>query len=478
MAERKRATGATSTTRASARAHQPQLQDGTPFDVVVIGGGSGGLSAAIRAAHLGARALLIERDALGGTCVNRGCVPKKMLSYGAGWAQVLSTCLAATGGREDWGDAMARVQAELGRLHVRYDESLDKAGVQLVMGDAALEGGGIVRVAAAGAGEARIKAHHVVIATGAQPRQLDIPGAQLASTSDDIFTWQSLPKSITIIGGGYIAVEQASILARFGVKVEMLVRSARLLPNFDADLAQGIGDALTGQGVRIHYETHVDSLSQGNGAIEAHFRMHGRADRVRAQAVLAAIGRQANTDGLGLDAAGVQVDQRGAIAVARHFRTTARHVYAIGDVTQHPQLTPIAVAQGRALAQHLFGKRDSVSEVDFDLIPTAVFSEPALATVGLTEAAAIEKYGSSERIEVITRRFVSLENRFRGSTQASLVKLVTHAASGRVLGAHIMDGAAPEIIQTFAVALRLRVRMSDLRTTLRMHPTVAEELFG
>jgi glutathione reductase (NADPH) len=471
MAERKRAIRAQSTT--SARAQRPQLTEGEQFDLVVIGGGSGGLSAATRASKLGARVLLVERDALGGTCVNRGCVPKKMLSYGAGWAQVLSTCLAATGGREDWGDAMTRVQAELGRLHVRYDENLEQAGVMLAHGSATLEGEGVVRI-----GEARIRARNIVIASGAQPRQLDIPGAQLASTSDDIFTWRSLPKSIIIIGGGYIAVEQASILARFGVKVDMLVRSATLLPNFDEDLAQGIGEALTAQGVRIHFNTKVDSLSQGNGALEAHYRSAGHADRVRAQAVLAAIGRQAATEGLGLDAAGVQVDAKGAVTVGRQFRTTSRHIYAVGDVTQHPQLTPVAVAQGRALAQQLFGKYDVVNDVDFDLIPTAVFSEPALGTVGLTTAAAIQKYGSAQRIEIITRRFVSLENRFRGSEQPSLIKLVTHGASGRILGVHVMDNAAPEIIQTFAVAMRLRVRVSDLKTTLRVHPTVAEELFG
>ncbi|MCY0857062.1 dihydrolipoyl dehydrogenase family protein [Cupriavidus sp. D39] len=456
-------------------------------DFVVIGAGSGGVAAARRAATLGARVVLVERDAIGGTCVNRGCVPKKMLSYGASLAAVLSGCLSHTGGKEDWSDAIVRVNAEMARLHVAYTHRLQQAGVELLRGDATVSAADQVQV-----GAETIRAKRILIATGARPRALPVPGFDLACTSDDIFTWQSLPASLVVIGGGYVAVEQASILSRYGVKVEMLVREARLLARFDHEVADALAEALAAKGVRLHFNTEVTLLNQANGAIDVCYRQHGnhanganggnggngndRIQTVRAQAALAAIGRDPHWGGLGLESLGIASTEKGGIQVDRSFRTKVRSIHAIGDVIDGQHLTPVAGAQGRWLADRLFGRRGD--RADFELVPTAVFCEPAIGSVGLTEHAAIEEAGKAERIHTVVRRFVSLENRFAGSEQASMVKLVVNARSGRVLGAHMMDNAAPEIVQAFAVAVRLGVKLAHLQTTVQLHPTVAEELFG
>ncbi|KWR89215.1 dihydrolipoyl dehydrogenase family protein [Cupriavidus sp. IDO] len=443
-------------------------------DFVVIGGGSAGVASARRAASHGASVILIERDTIGGTCVNRGCVPKKMLSYGASWAAILSGCLSHTGGREDWRDAIVRVNAEVARLNVAYTQRLQEAGVEIIRGDATVTAPDEVRI-----GEETIRARRILIATGARPRTLAIPGGELASNSDDVFTWQTVPASMAVIGGGYIGVEQASILSRYGVKVDLIVAGDRLLPRFDHDISTSLAEALVAKGVRLHLNAEVDLISQANGALEVCYRpasKPGQTESIRAQAALAAVGRISNVDGLGLDALGMTFGDRGGIKVDRQFRSSVRSIYAIGDAIDGMHLTPVATAQGRWLADRLFGRRGD--RADFDFVPTAVFCEPAIGSVGLTEAQAIEAAGKPERIRTVVKRFVSLENRFGGSAQTSMFKLVLNARSGRVLGAHLMDNAAPEIVQTFAVAMRLGVKEEHLSTTVQVHPTVAEELFG
>ena len=445
-------------------------------DFVVIGAGSGGVAAARRAASHGARVILVERDAIGGTCVNRGCVPKKMLSYGAGWASILSTCLSHTGGKEDWRDAIVRVNAEVARLNASYKQRLNEAGVEIWHGDASFNERGDIVV-----GNEVIRAGKTLIATGASPIELPVPGGELVSSSDDLFTWQTLPASICVIGGGYIAVEMASILSRYGVKVDLLVREDRLLPKFDHEIAGALAEALIAKGIRIHFRTEVTMVSQSNGAFDVCYTQEdnrGRTQTVRTQAVLAAIGRKPNVDGLGLDDLDVKRDSKGGIKVDRQFRSSVRSIHAIGDcMADNVHLTPVAIAQGRWLADRLFGRRGDMT--DFEFLPTAVFCEPAIGAVGLTEAQAIEEAGGkADRIRTEIKRFVSLESRFGGVPQQSVFKLVFNARSGRVLGVHLMDGAAPEIVQTMALALRLGAKASHLQTTMPLHPTVAEELFG
>lgn len=460
------------------------------FDLIVIGAGSAGLAAARRAAQLGARTLLIDRAEVGGTCVNRGCMPKKLLGYGAAWSQSASRCLhtAAAHGREAWQDAVARMRAELGRLHGVYRAHLAEAGVQWLAGSASLRGRGVLRLLT-DAGKRTMRARQIVLATGARPQPLPVSGAELACTPDDVFTWDTLPASLAIVGGGVIAVEMASTLAHFGVRVTLLVRDPRLLPDFDVALSEAASRALAAQGVDIVPDADVvrvehDAVNGGGVAVYV-AGPDGAAQRVvRAQCVMAAGGRAPATDGLGLEAAGATLDVRGHIAVDRHFRTRARGVYAIGDVSGSPQLTPVTVAQGRYVAERLFGKGAKLP--DMTHVPMAVFCEPAIAAVGLTEAQRArwpdrperDARPAAERSDVVERRFVSLEQRFAGTGAESLIKLVCNACSGRVLGAHVVDNAAPEIVQALAVAVRMGVRLKHLRSTVGLHPTVAEELLG
>ncbi|MGD7215868.1 FAD-dependent oxidoreductase, partial [Ralstonia pseudosolanacearum] len=327
-----------------------------------------------------------------------------------------------------------------------------------------------------------------VLATGARSQPLPVPGAELACTPEDVLTWDALPASLAIVGGGVIAVEMASTLVRFGVRVTLLVRDPRVLPDFDVALSEVAFRALAAHGVDVVPDADVVRVERdavnGDGVAVYVAGPDVTAVRVvRAQRVMAAIGRAPATDGLGLEAAGVTLDARGHIAVDRHFRTRARGVHAIGDVSGSPQLTPVAVAQGRYVAERLFGKGAKLP--DMEHVPMAVFCEPAIAAVGLTEAQAHERWPDrperdarpvAERIDVVERRFVSLEQRFAGTGAESLIKLVCNARSGRVLGAHVMDNAAPEIVQALAVAVGMGVRLKHLRSTVGLHPTVAEEL--
>ena len=461
------------------------------FDLIVIGAGSAGLAAARRAAQLGAHTLLIDRAQVGGTCVNRGCIPKKLLGYGAAWSQTVTRCLHATHAANAWADAIARTRAEVDRLHEAHFAHLADAGVQWLSGMASLRGRGIVRLQS-DTGKTTLRARQIVLAAGARPVALPVPGAELACTSDDVFGWDTLPASLVIVGGGVIAVEMASTLARFGVRITLLTRDACVLPEFDESVSEATAQALAGCGVELILNADVARVEHdavnGSGMV-VYASTHGNnIPRVlRAQRVLSAIGRAPNTAGLGLDAAGVKLDARGRVAVDRHFRTRARGVHAVGDICGGSplQLTPLAAAQGRYVAERLFGKGAKLP--DMSAVPMAVFCDPAIASVGLTEADArtrwpdradTDKRTPADRIDVVVRRFVSLEQRFAGSGMESLIKLVCNARSGRVLGAHIVDNAAPEIIQALAVAVRMGVRLKHLHTTVGLHPTVAEELLG
>ncbi|MCO5396876.1 dihydrolipoyl dehydrogenase family protein [Ralstonia soli] len=468
------------------------------FDLIVIGAGSAGLAAAGRAAQLGARTLLIDRAQVGGTCVNRGCAPKTLLGYGAAWSHTVTRCLRTAYAADAWADAIARTRAEVTRLHDTHFTQLANAGVQWLCGTASLRGRGIVRVQT-DAGKTTLRARQIVLAAGAHPVPLPVPGAELACTSDDVFGWDTLPASLIIVGGGVIAVEMASTLARFGVRVTLLTRDACVLPEFDAALSEAATQALASCGVDVILNADIarvehDAVNGGGVTVYASTPGNDIPRVLRAQHVLSAIGRAPNTVGLGLHAAGVKLDARGHVAIDRHFRTRARGVHAVGDMcgASPRQLTPVAAAQGHYVAERLFGK--GIKLPDMSAVPMAVFCDPAIASVGLTEADARsrrpdlgkrprletgdDKRAPADCIDVVVRRFVSLEQRFAGTGMESLIKLVCNARSGRVLGAHIVDNAAPEIIQALAVAVRMGVRLKHLRTTVGLHPTAAQALLS
>ncbi|CAJ0881135.1 Glutathione amide reductase [Ralstonia mannitolilytica] len=454
------------------------------FDLIVIGAGPAGLAAAHRSAQLGARTLLIDRAQAGGTSGNLGCIPKALLRYGAAMAR----CSGANPAADAWADTIARARGEVARQRDAHLAQLADAGVQWMRGMASLRGRGIVRVQT-DTGKTTLRARQIVLAAGAHPMPLSAPGAELAYTSDDVLGWDALPASLIVVGGTAIALELASTLAGFGVRVTLLARDARVLPEFDHALSDAAAHALAASGVELIAGADIarierDAVNGDGVAVYVNPADNGISRVLRAQRVLGAVGRAPNTAGLGLEAAGVTLDARARIAVDRHFRTRARGVHAVGDICSGLplQMSPVAAAQGRYVAERLFGK--GVKLPDMSMVPTAVLCDPAIASVGLTEAEArarwpeTDKRTPADRIDVVVRRFVPLEQRFAGTGRESLIKLVCNARSGRVLGAHIVDNAAPDIIQTLAVAVRMGVRLKHLRTTVGLHPSIAEALLA
>ncbi|CAJ0790897.1 Glutathione amide reductase [Ralstonia condita] len=462
------------------------------FDLVVIGAGSAGLAAAQRAAQLGARTALIERVPAGDSGIPPGCTPNTTPGDGAAWSQRVAQCLRLSGPAlrpGAWTDAVARTRAEVARLREAHLARLTAAGVQWLSAEVSLRGRGIVRLRN-DAGKTVLRARQIVLDTGGRSTPLAVPGGELAGTADDVLGWDALPASLILVGGGVVAVELASTLARFGVRAVVLAREPRVLADFDSAVSEAAALALADGGVEVIVDAEVvrverDAINGGGVAVYVSVGGQDTPRVLRAQRVLSAGGPNPDTAGLGLETAGVSLDARGRIPVDRHFRTRACGIHAIGDAGRTVQHTAVAEAQGRYVAERIFGKGAKLP--DMGAVPMAVFCDPAIAAVGLTEAEArmrwpdradIDRRPAPERIDVVVRRFVSLEQRVAGRGMESLIKLVCNARSGRVLGAHIVDNAAPEIIQALAVAVRLGVRLKHLRATIGLHPTVAQELLA
>jgi Pyruvate/2-oxoglutarate dehydrogenase complex, dihydrolipoamide dehydrogenase (E3) component, and related enzymes len=435
------------------------------YDLIVIGAGSGGVAASRRAAAHGARVLIAEADRVGGTCVIRGCVPKKLMMYAAGCSQLLSeaagfgwTGLAGRFEMARWADAKAR---EIGRLEGIYRKLLADSGVELVAGRARLASPGLVEVCGR-----TLRSDHVLIATGSSPAQDALPGLALAMTSNEVLDLREVPESLLVVGGGYIAVEFASILAGLGSQVTLAFRDTHPLRGFDRDLRTRLADALAGRGITLASGVALHGLAQSEKGFELQ-----RADGsvLRASAALNATGRRPNTAGLGLAEAGVQTDVRGAIAVDLDSHTTAGGIWAIGDVTNRVNLTPVAIAEGRAFADSVFGR--SASRVDHRTVASAVFTDPPIATVGLTEADAARE----GPVDVYESDFRPMKSAFAGGTARTYMKLVVDGLSDRVLGIHMIGTDAPEIVQSLAVAMSCGATKRDFDRTLAVHPTAAEE---
>lgn len=435
------------------------------FDLIVIGAGSGGVAASRRAAAHGARVLIAEPDRVGGTCVMRGCVPKKLMMYAAGFARELReaegfgwTGVAGVFRMERWADAKAR---ELDRLESIYRGMLADSGVQLAPQRASLVAPNAVAV-----GDRTLHAARVLIATGSAPAQEAVPGLGLAMTSNDVLNLRQVPSSLLVVGGGYIAVEFASILSGLGAKVTMACRDTLPLRGFDVDLRTRLARALSERGVAIASGVALQSLERSASGYTLN-RADGSA--LSAEAALNATGRQPNTAGLGLHGVGVRVDARGAIAVDADSRTNIPSIWAVGDVTNRKNLTPVAIAEARAFADTEFGT--SRARADLRNVATAVFSDPPIATAGLSEADAA-KLGPAD---VYESDFRPMKTAFIAGTARSYMKLVVDGLSDRILGIHMIGPDAPEIVQALAVALTCGATKRDFDHTVAVHPTVAEE---
>ncbi|MDP2008109.1 MAG: glutathione-disulfide reductase [Rubrivivax sp.] len=435
------------------------------YDLIVIGAGSGGVAASRRAAAHGARVLIVEADRVGGTCVIRGCVPKKLMMYAAGFAQALEEARgygwADVSGRFEmgrWADAKA---AEIGRLEGLYRKMLADGGVELAQGRARLLGSDTVAV-----GERKVQAQRILIATGGSPSHGALPGLGAAMTSDQLLDLRTLPATVLVVGGGYIAVEFASILAGLGVQVTLAFRDTLPLRGFDADLRTRLAQALTARGLTLAGGVALTALERSEHGFTLR-RADGSA--LHAEAALNATGRHPNTDGLGLAEAGVRLDTHGAIAVDADSRSSAASVWAIGDVTNRVNLTPVAIAEGRAFADTEFGGRPT--RVDHRNVASAVFTDPPIATVGLSEADAA-RHGP---VDVFESDFRPMKTAFVGGAARSYMKLVVDGLNQRVLGVQMIGADAPEIVQSLAVALTCGATKHDFDRTLAVHPTAAEE---
>ncbi len=436
------------------------------YDLITLGGGSGGVRASRMAAAFGARVALVEAAALGGTCVNAGCIPKKLFSYAAGFAADFHDA-AGYGWRVpqpdfDWPALRVAKDREISRLNGVYAKLLGDAGVQLIAGRAVIRDAHTVEVAGR-----RLSAEHLLVATGGRALRPAIPGAELGITSDEVFHLATLPRRALLIGGGYIAVEFASIFSGLGVETTLVHRGSQLLRGFDGDVAAVLTAELQRQGVRLVLEESPVAVTRDGGGLRLALAS-GR--QLEADLVMFATGRSPNVGGLGLEAAGLVPNDRGAIAVDAHYRSAVPSVHAVGDVLGRVQLTPVAIAEGAALARTLFGGQPST--VNYDNIPTAVFSHPHVGTVGLAEEEARRRYAD---VKVYRSSFRPLKATLSGDAGKVFIKLVVDGASDRVVGAHMVGAEAGEIIQGLAVAMNCGATKAQFDATIGIHPTTAEE---
>jgi glutathione reductase (NADPH) len=439
-------------------------------DLFVIGGGSGGVRAARMAAQRGARVQLAECAALGGTCVNVGCIPKKLYSLAAHFAQDFGD--AAGFGwdvgrtRLDWQRLKANRAREIARLNGVYEHLLRAAGVELLKGWASLADAHTVSLRTAD-GVRPIRARHILVATGGTPSVPEVPGRELAVTSDAMFDLEPFPARLVVVGGGYIACEFASIFQGLGAQVTLVVRGPQILRGFDDDVRAFLAQEMGKHGVSLRLATEVRAIARQGGALAVTL---SDGQVLAADTVLHATGRVPNVDGLGLAAVGVRQARGGGIEVDAHYATSVPSIHALGDVTARVQLTPVALAEAMVLVDHLFG--DGRRRMDYDAIPTAVFTHPNVATVGLTEAQARERHGA---VRVFRSEFKALRHTLSGNAERTLMKLVVDAQTDRVLGLHMVGAEAGEIVQGFAVALKAGATKAQFDATVGIHPTAAEE---
>lgn len=437
-------------------------------DLFVIGGGSGGVRAArIAASEGGAKVALAEESRMGGTCVIRGCVPKKLMVYASNFPTQIADARAygwdVTGGEFDWPKFRSHLHAELDRLEAAYRNTLNTAGVTIYDARATVTGAHEVTLS----GGRKITAKHILIAVGGRPFVPAIKGADLAVTSNEMFHLDALPKRALVVGGGYIASEFACILHGFGVDVTMAYRGEAILRGFDTEARDHVTTAMTARGIDIRTQVDVTSLRRGEGGTIAAL---SNGTEIAADLVLYATGRVPNIAGLGLQDLGVEIGASGQVMVDDYSQTAVPSIFAVGDVTGRINLTPVAIREGHAFADTMF--RGIPTKADHDLVASAVFTTPELATVGLTEEQAVK----IAKIEVYVARFRPMKSLFAGRDDRMLMKLIVDANTRRVLGCHIVGEAAAEMIQLAAIAIKMRATKEDFDRTVAVHPTASEEL--
>jgi len=445
------------------------MTDSYDYDLFVIGAGSGGTRASRVAAAYGARVAVAEEYRVGGTCVIRGCVPKKLLIYGAHFAEDLADARRFGWNVPhcdfDWKVLTDNVFEEIDRINAAYTSTLTNNGVTIINDRAVITGPHSLRL-----GDGReVTAGRILVATGATPSVPKCPGHELGITSNEAFHLDAIPKRIVIAGAGYIANEFAGIFHQFGAHVTLINRTDVILRGYDEQIRDRLLQISMMKGIDFRFHADFQGIEkQADGSLLVSMNGH---DPIETDCVMFATGRDPNTQGLGLESAGIEVDAKGAIPVDDAGQTVCESIYAIGDVTNRVQLTPVAIREGQAFADTLYGGKPST--VDYDNIPSAVFSHPPIAAVGLTEGQAKNKFGA---VKVYTSDFRPMKNVLAGRNERSLYKMVCDSVTGRILGLHMIGPDAPEILQAAAVAVKAGLTKQAFDDTIALHPTMAEEL--
>ncbi len=436
------------------------------YDLFVIGAGSGGVRAARMAAGFGAKVAIVEDRYLGGTCVNVGCVPKKLYVYasqfGKGFEDARGFGWKAKKPRFDWATLRDNKKTEIARLNTIYDHLLEGAGAELISGR-----GRIVDAHTVAVGDAQYSAEKILIATGGWPHIPDFPGKELAITSNEIFDLETFPERLVIVGGGYIAVEFAGIFNGLGAQVTQLYRGPLFLRGFDLDIRAHAAREIANSGVDLRFEVNVECITQTADGLELELT---DGSTLEADVVLYATGRKPHLEGLGLENVNVQMSDKGAIETDEYYQTREPGIYALGDVTGRIELTPVALAEGMSFARRNFGNLEQ--DVDYEFIPTAVFCQPNIGTVGFTEEEAHNRF---DDVQLFKSSFKPMKHTLSGRDEKSFMKIIVDRATDRVVGVHMMGPDAGEIIQGIAIAMRAGATKSTFDTTIGIHPTTAEE---
>lgn len=436
------------------------------YDLFTIGAGSGGVRASRVAASYGAKVAIAEERKLGGTCINVGCIPKKLLVYAAHFSEDFEDAQGfgwTVGERiANWGKLIANKNAEIERLNRIYQSLLEKSGVEIINGHARLVDPHTVEI-----NKKRCTARYILVATGGWPVKPDVPGSEHAITSNEAFYLPDLPQSVLIVGGGYIGVEFAGIFHGMGSQVTLIHRRAIFLTGFDEDIRETLAVEMRKKGIDLRFNSQIEKIEKVRDGVRATLTDGAALD---AEKIMFATGRQPNTAGIGLEERGIRLNAKGAVAVDAYSRTSVPNIYAVGDCTDRRNLTPVAIAEGRAVAETLFN--DNPIKLDYANVPSTVFSQPSVGTVGLTESQARERY---RQVDIYRTRFRPLKHTLTGRDEMTMMKLVVDRTTGRVLGCHMVGAEAGEIIQGLAVALICGATKRQFDATIGIHPTAAEE---